>query len=64
VADYKAKKLVTSELLANADLDGIDASSDEGEANAYMDRMIEEYSKAGGGTGAQTRSNRPPPAVL
>jgi len=29
VADYKAKKLVTTELLANADLEGIDNESDE-----------------------------------
>lgn len=37
--------MVTSELLANADLDDIAAGdySDEGAADSYMDKMIAEY---------------------
>jgi hypothetical protein len=55
IADYKVKKLMTEELLANADLDGISDNneyqhqkfddsgneSNEEDANAVMDQMIE-----------------------
>jgi len=46
IQEYKQRKLATEELLANADLDDLegelnDSYSDEGEANAVMDQMIE-----------------------
>ena len=60
IAEYKQKKLITEELLANADLDSIsqenenygargggfddDAVSNEDEADAIMNQMIEQYS--------------------
>ena len=67
IADYKHKKLITEELLANADLDGIsdgagyddgkfegsDNESNEEEANQVMDQMIEQYKLMG-------KSKRPP----
>jgi hypothetical protein len=44
IADYKQKKIMTEELLANADLDiSGDDYSDEEDANAIMDQMIQEY---------------------
>lgn len=58
IAEYKQKKLLTEELLANADLDGISGGgqdeysnarfdleddSNEEDANAVMDQMIEQY---------------------
>jgi len=36
IAEYKQKKLITEELLANADLDGI-SDGDEGYSNAKFD---------------------------
>lgn len=60
--EYKAKKLVTSELLANADLDGINGSSDEDQANAILDQMLDEC-KAGGPGQRPGQRARPPPAV-
>jgi len=52
IQEYKQKKLATEELLANADLSELegghhDSYSDEGEANAVMDQMIEEYKGMG-----------------
>jgi len=60
IADYKQKKLITEELLANADLDSIsqenenfgargggfddDVASNEDDADAIMNQMIEQYS--------------------
>ena len=54
IAEYKQKKLLTEELLANADLDGMSnddytpddvmsLGSNEEEANAVMDQMIQQY---------------------
>lgn len=78
IADYKQKKLLTEELLANADLDGfsdnddytlkqvqpdtskgfeMDEDSNEEEANAVMDQMIEQYKNMGG-------KQKRPPAVM
>ena len=60
IADYKVKKLMTEELLANADLDGISgqdnygggqahndsgAESNEEDANAVMEQMMQQYSQ-------------------
>lgn len=59
IADYKQKKLITEELLANADLDDISQGDDgayeaakvddetvsnEEDADALMNQMIEQYS--------------------
>jgi len=59
IAEYKQKKLITEELLANADLDSIsqenenygargggfddDVASNEDDADALMNQMIEQY---------------------
>lgn len=55
------KKLVTSELLANADLDLNEGHSDEDEANAILDQMIAEC-RVEGPTHPYKKS-RPPPAI-
>lgn len=78
IADYKVKKLMTEELMANADLDGISDNnqdyyqnqkfddsgneSNEEDANAVMDQMIEQYK--GAGAGAQQTKQRRPPAIV
>lgn len=70
IAEYKQKKLLTEELLANADLDGISGGQDEysnakfdleddsneEDANAVMDQMIEQYQN-------KTAKPKRPPAV-
>ena len=54
IQDYKQNKLVTEDLLQNADLDGFGAygrmhpggeESDEEEANQVMDQMLEQYNQ-------------------
>lgn len=68
IADYKVKKLMTEELLANADLDGISgqdnyghaqndsgAESNEEDANAVMEQMMKQYSQ---------QQKRRPPAIV
>ena len=45
IAEYKQKKLITEELLANADLDDVSygQSSNEEDADKLMNEMIEQY---------------------
>ena len=62
IAEYKQKKAITEEMLANADLDDLeDVFDSEGDdqkdedAGKFLDEMIDRY-------GAKNR--RPPPAVM
>ena len=49
IAEYKHKKAITADILANADLDdyyeeyGDDVRSSEGDASKYLDQMLQQY---------------------
>ena len=56
IADYKQKKAIATEMLANADLEdyydeydnesgGDDVENNEGDASKYLDRMINQYAQ-------------------
>ena len=49
IEEYKVKKAIATDMLANADLDdyydeyGDDVENDEGDASKYLDKMIMQY---------------------